>query len=137
MLTVKQDPNLDVEALPTQNQMFATTTTTLVKKQGSANLHVPFRGGRTATASTVRYNNTHLMHIKDPLTGLRFLIDTGAEVSILPFPCGSKENLSTTSMLLMEASSIPVTDCSPVPYLLDSVAYSVGYLLGHPSCDQS
>lgn len=64
--------------------------------------------GRTTLTSTVRQSPTKLLYIKDPLTTYRFLIDTGAEVSILPIKPGQGNTSPIACLSAANGSSIPV-----------------------------
>ena len=48
------------------------------------------------------------MFVKDPITGFRFLIDTGADVSILPVAPHCSKSVPVTHLFAANGSSIPV-----------------------------
>lgn len=64
--------------------------------------------GRTFTARTIRQPKSQLLHVYDRRTGIKFLVDTGAEVSVLPATDSQKRLPVTTHLYAANASKIPV-----------------------------
>ncbi|XP_077519885.1 uncharacterized protein LOC144129646 [Amblyomma americanum] len=79
---------------------------------GLRHLFKPASAGKLPTtpleaASGVTLDNSRLFFIRDPISGLRFLVDTGAEVSVLP--CSSTSSAShRTGPSLQSANLIPI-----------------------------
>lgn len=59
-------------------------------------------------AHTIRHPTTKLLHVHDPLTNISFLVDTGAEVSVLPATPHQKSLPPTTHLYAANSSKIPV-----------------------------
>ena len=59
-----------------------------------------------ATADPQTLATSRLLHVFDPMTQLRFLIDTGAEVSVVPATSSDRSRPSTTNLKAANGSAI-------------------------------
>ncbi|CAH8647502.1 unnamed protein product, partial [Schistosoma rodhaini] len=50
-------------------------------------------------AANTKPSNSRLFYIQDRMTGTQFLVDTGAEISVVPPVCDDKRNLNTSLVL--------------------------------------
>ena len=65
-------------------------------------------GHSLSAASTAGHSPSHLLFLQDKISGRRFLIDTGTEVSIIPPTAGDQKHKPDLGLRAVNGSSIPI-----------------------------